>query len=421
MSREMKNSGVPWIGEIPKAWKVLRTKNVFSIGKDIVGEQSSHTQLLSLTTKGIKAIPIGSTSGKVPDSYDTYQVVHKNDLVMCLFDLDCSAVFSGLSSIEGMISPAYKVLSLQSGFSPRFYDYWYAYIFDGRKYKFLSKNIRYSLTYDEFAALGIVAPSFSEQEAIADFLDHKCGEIDEMISLQEKIVEELKAYKQAVIVETITKGLNPNVEMKNSGIDWIGMVPKSWDIMTFRRLFAIRKIIAHEDGLDVLSVTQQGLKIKDLSSNEGQMADDYSNYQRVRPNDFVMNHMDLLTGWIDISSFYGVTSPDYRVFESLEDFPISRKYYLYVFQACYKGRIFYHLGQGVSGQGRWRLPAKQMLRFNLPYPKEEEQKAIVEYLDKKTSEIDSLIALKQNKITSLKEYKKSIIYEYVTGKKSVNA
>ena len=208
--------------------------------------------------------------------------------------------------------------------------------------------------------------------------------------------------------------------MKESGIDWVGIIPVSWDVMAFRRLFAIKKTIAAEEGWDVLSVTQQGLKVKDLSSNEGQMADDYSNYQRVQPGDFVMNHMDLLTGWIDISKFSGVTSPDYRVFQ-IRDNSVSRRYFLYIFQACYKGKIFYHLGQGVSGQGRWRLPAKQMLLFKLPVPSIEEQNAIVEFLDAKTFEIDSLISLKKAKIESLKEYKQSIIYEYVTGKKIVNA
>lgn len=239
MSREMKNSGIPWIGEVPKSWEVVRNKNVFSNSKTLVGENWNNTQLLSLTTKGIKPIAIGSTSGKVPDSYETYQVVEKNNLVMCLFDLDCSAVFSGLSPIFGMISPAYKALTVKEGYYPDFYAKWFEYIFDGRKFMFLSKNIRYSLTYDEFAALQIVAPSLSEQQKIAIFLDKKCSEVGEMIALQEQIIEELKAYKQSVITEAVTKGLNPNVPMKDSGIEWIGEIPDHWCIDKVIRSFGL--------------------------------------------------------------------------------------------------------------------------------------------------------------------------------------
>jgi type I restriction enzyme S subunit len=107
-----KDSGIAWIGKIPSEWKVVRQKNVFALGKELVAEDWNTTQLLSLTTKGIKCVNIGTTTGKVPDSYNTYQIVKPNNLVMCLFDLDCSAVFSGLSNSTGMISPAYKVLSV---------------------------------------------------------------------------------------------------------------------------------------------------------------------------------------------------------------------------------------------------------------------------------------------------------------------
>lgn len=199
-----KNSGIPWIGMIPRDWNVVRTKNVFACSKSLVGEDWSHTQLLSLTTKGVKEVAIGSTSGKVPDSYETYQVVNKDNLVMCLFDLDCSAVFSGVSNFYGMISPAYKVLKTLEGYYPAFYGYWFDYIFDGRKYKYLSKNIRYSLTYDEFAALGIAAPPLPTQQCIADFLDRKCAEIDELIAIKQQKIEALKEYKKSVIFEYVT-------------------------------------------------------------------------------------------------------------------------------------------------------------------------------------------------------------------------
>ena len=208
MERQYKDSGISWVGNIPDNWNVLRNKNTFICGKDLVGEKSSSTQLLSLTTKGIRAIKQGETSGKVPESYDTYQIVNPNNLVMCLFDLDCSAVFSGISPYCGMISPAYKVLSCKNTMIPKFADYWFTYVFDGRKFMHYSKNIRYSLTYDEFSALRIIVPPICEQQRIADFLDEKCGEIDSLIGLQDQMIEKLKAYKQSVITEAVTKGLN---------------------------------------------------------------------------------------------------------------------------------------------------------------------------------------------------------------------
>lgn len=202
--------------------------------------------------------------------------------------------------------------------------------------------------------------------------------------------------------------------MKNSGVPWIGEIPNEWGVLPFRRVFEITKRLAGRAGLDVLSVTQQGIKIKDLTSNEGQMAQDYSNYQLVYPSDFVMNHMDLLTGYIDISQYAGVTSPDYRVFRALSINDINQQYFLYIFQLCYKCRIFYNLGQGVSGFGRWRLPAKQMLLFELPIPSLSEQNVIAEFLNKKCGEINRMITLQDKIVEELKVFKQSLLSEAIT-------
>ena len=160
--------------------------------------------------------------------------------------------------------------------------------------------------------------------------------------------------------------------MKDSGSQWFGVIPEKWQMMRMRYLFHIQKDIAGEEGYTVLSITQRGIKVKDLSKNEGQMAADYSNYQLVHKGDFAMNHMDLLTGWVDISEFDGVTSPDYRVFVLDDKSQNYDKYYLYMMQMCYTNRIFYGLGQGVSGLGRWRLQADKFLNFEVPVPPENE-------------------------------------------------
>ena len=166
------------------------------------------------------------------------------------------------------------------------------------------------------------------------------------------------------------------------------------------------------------SITQKGIKIKDIVSNEGQLSNDYSKYQIVKPGDFAMNHMDLLTGFVDLSRIEGVTSPDYRVFTPISK-DIDPHYALYIFQTAYKAKIFYGLGQGVSTLGRWRLPKEQFLNFVIPVPPLEEQKEIVKYLDNFCSSVDGLIESYTEKLEKLGHFKESLIYEYVTGKKQV--
>ncbi len=207
---------------------------------------------------------------------------------------------------------------------------------------------------------------------------------------------------------------NTYTTYKDSGVDWIGEIPEHWETRQFKWLFSIKKDIAGKLGYDVLSVTQNGIKIKDLSKNEGQIAQDYSKYQLVNPNDFVMNHMDLLTGYVDCSKYNGVTSPDYRVFHANNEFSICLAYYLHIFQLCYSCKIFYGLGQGVSGFGRWRLPAEQQKLFYLPFPPYTEQQEIALLIDTKCSQIDALISINEKMIDELKAYKQSIITEAVT-------
>lgn len=155
---------------------------------------------------------------------------------------------------------------------------------------------------------------------------------------------------------------------KDSGVEWLGEVPEGWDIRKIRRLCEIKKRVVGELGYDVLSITQQGLKIRDIDCNDGQLSMDYSKYQLVEIGDFAMNHMDLLTGYVDISTGLGVTSPDYRVFSIRDQTVCHDRYVLYLFQMGYKNRIFYAFGQGSSQLGRWRLPTEQFNELTFPVP-----------------------------------------------------
>lgn len=202
-------------------------------------------------------------------------------------------------------------------------------------------------------------------------------------------------------------------EMKDSGVAWIGAVPSDFAISSIGSLFTIKKDIAGREPETVLSITQTGIKPKDLSSNEGQNASSYAHYQIVNVGDFAMNHMDLLTGWIDISKYEGVTSPDYRVF-TLNDKEMSADYFLRVLQYYYTNRVFFGFGQGVATLGRWRLPAINFKKIDVPVPPILEQQRIVTAIDENVSKVDELIANVQTQIEKLKAYKQSLIIEAVT-------
>ena len=201
--------------------------------------------------------------------------------------------------------------------------------------------------------------------------------------------------------------------LENSGIDWLGEIPADWETKKLKFVTKIRKRIAGYEGPDVLSITQQGIKVKDIESGEGQLAQNYSGYQLVYKGDFAMNHMDLLTGYVDISKFDGVVSPDYRVFTN-ESNEILDEFLLLIFQIGYRQRIFFRYGQGVSLLGRWRFPAENFNEFVIPIPPLNVQKRIVDFLTDKTDKIDRAVKIKQGQIALLRERKQIIIQEAVT-------
>ena len=264
----------------------------------------------------------------------------------------------------------------------------------------------------------IIMPSPKEQKIIVDYLKEKLFEIDATGEDIQKEISLLEEYKKSLIYNAISNGINHSAYSNETDEVW-GNVPQGWKLVDIKYLFEIVKRIAGKEGYDVLSVTQNGLKVKDITSGDGQLADNYSGYQFVYPTDYVMNHMDLLTGWVDCSELFGVTSPDYRVFRLMDKAANNLVYYKYVMQCCYMNKIFYSLGQGVSNLGRWRLQTSSFNNFKVPVPPKAEQDEIADYLDSKCSEIDTLIADKKRQLDILADYKKSLIYEYVTGKKEV--
>ena len=419
--RKMKDSGVAWIGEIPEEWDLLRFKDHYKNIKEVAGEKSFEYDRLALTLNGVIKRKKDDSDGLQPKEFDGYQILRKNDFIFKMIDLqNISTSRVGLSQYTGLVSPAYiRFTPRKKDSFNKFVYYYLMSMYYNCVFNNLGGNgVRSALNASDMGRLMIPYPKIETQHQIATYLDQKCTQIDALITNQQKQIEKLKAYKQSLITETVTKGLNPDVPMKDSGVAWIGKIPEDFSVQNIRSLFTIKKdIIGHEPDT-VLSITQSGIKIKDISENNGQMANSYASYQIVNIGDFAMNHMDLLTGGIGISQYNGVTSPDYRVF-NLKDNKMNSRYFLYIFETYYRNKIFYAFGQGAANLGRWRLPAKNFYSIYIPVAPIEEQQAIVSYLDQKCTQIDNLIAIKQQKIEKLQQYKKSLIYEYVTGKKEI--
>lgn len=415
MAREMKDSGIEWIGEIPLMWKLSKIGNVYSERRIKVSDRDY--QPLSVTMKGI--LPQLGTVAKT-DAHDDRKLLCRGDFAInSRSDRRGSC---GISKMDGSVSLINIVLQPKTEMDCQYYEWvFHSTMFSDEFYKWGHGIVDdlWTTGWQEMKKIAIPAPILQEQKKIALFLNEKCNKLDHVLEKTRESIEEYKKLKQVVITQAVTKGVRGNREMKDIRSTWFGQIPSDWEMRKIKYVFKIQKDIAGEEGHTVLSITQKGIKPKDLSKNEGQLAENYSNYQLVHIGDFAMNHMDLLTGWVDVSQYEGVTSPDYRVFRLIDKDKHYSKYYLYLMQMCYMNRIFYGLGQGVSGLGRWRLQADKFLNFSITVPSYEEQEEIANYLDQKCSAIDELIAKKEQYLSEIENYKKSLIYEYVTGKKEV--
>lgn len=427
LTREMKDSGVEWIGEIPKEWDVTKFKYVANLYTGVSIKDSDKDDYIFEE----EAYPYIATKDV---EFNTNSVDFSNTLFTKKNDekFKVAKAGSSLICIEGGNAgrkKAYLDRDVTFGnklccleplrVKDRYLNYFInSQVFENHFYNQMRGMIS-GVSVSALKNFNIPIPPESEQKKIINFLKQKVSTINKIIQSTISSVEELKKYKQSLITEAVTKGLNPNVEMKDSGIEWIGQVPRKWQVIKINQLFSIKKVIANQLGLDVFSVTQNGLKIRDVTKNEGQMSADYSKYQIVEKEDFVMNHMDLLTGWVDIAEQKGVTSPDYRVFYNKQRDKVFNKYFLYVLQLGYMNKIFFGLGQGVSNAGRWRLQTDKFLNYYVPLPSREEQEEIVNYLNHKNKVINKLIKEKELLLDELESFKKSLIYEYVTGKKTV--
>lgn len=408
--REMKDSEVKWIGEIPVTWNVYRNKNAFVCSKDLVGGKSSETQLLSLTTKGIKLKDINNAEGKLPESFDTYQYVKKDEMVMCLFDLDCSAVFSGLSPYDGMISPAYKVLTCTDRMEPKYADYWFQYISHGRKFNHYAKNIRYTLSYEEFSALPMLFPDREEQIRISNYLDAKCSKIDEIIEKQHAIIEKLKEYKLSYINEVTN--VNDGIKCH---LGFIGQMKNGLNFTDTSEGHKI-KFLGVGDFKDNFFVDKEEMFSTIIS--EENVAEDYMLHSGdivfVRSN----GSKELVGRAVMVNGIeYPVTYSGFCIrFRNIRPDIIDSKFLLYYFRSLdfRKQLEKYSQGSNISNLNQDLLSS---LQFTIP--SKDYQKRRLDEMEIKCKEIDNAVIKFEGMNNKLQEYKKSLIYEVVTGKKEV--
>lgn len=418
MSREMKQSGVPWLKDIPSNWNVERGKNVLVLQKRPVRESD---EVVTCFRDGEVILrSLRRTEGfTMSDKEIGYQGINEGDIV--IHGMDGFAGAMGVSKSTGKGSPVLVVCSPKYDAIPQYIIYYLRALAMTDVFIALATGIRErscDLRWNKISELEFILPSSIEQQKIASFLDRKCAEIDEMIALQEKIVEELKAYKQSVITEAVTKGLNPDVPMKDSGIEWIGEIPEHWKVDLLSLLFEEHK--QKNTGLlckNLLSLSYGKIVRKNIDSVGGLLPQSYDGYNIVDKGDIVFRLTDLQNDKKSLRTGLvrerGIVTSAYVTLRSRK--PVLSAYYQYLFHSYDVMKVFYGMGDGVR-QGMNYGDLRKMLIVTPPHS---EQNEIVEFLDTKCTEIDNLISIKLSKIDSLNEYKKSIIYEYVTGKKEV--
>lgn len=425
MERAMIDSGIDWIGSIPENWKVLRNKNCFELEKSIVGDDFEQYELLSLTKKGIVKKDIENNSGKIPESYCTYQTVKKGQIVMCLFDLDMSAVFSGVSDYDGMISPAYKTYNCKKNIYNQFAKYWFEYCFDGRKYKIYSKSLRYVVNADDFGFIEIVIPPMQEQKKIAQFLDDKIGEIDAIISRTKISIEEYKKYKLGVITEAVLGVGKEENKYKDVDNIFIKRIPIEWELCKLKYLSdeigdGLHSTPEYDDNGDVYFINGNNIggEYLEIKSTTNKLNDlEYSKYKKPLLNaQTIMIALNGATyGKLSFYNFERVLLGKSAGYITLKN-GINKRYIKYYLQSSLAKNF---MSLSLNGTTIQNLSLGTLNEMLIIVPTEAEQQEIVECLDIRCKEIDALIKKKEAFIEEMEIYKRSLIYEYVTGKKEV--
>lgn len=429
---EMKDSGIEYVGAIPKDWDLVRLRAYFGERKNR-NKDGNETNLLSLSYGRIIRKNIDKTDGLLPASFNTYNIVEKNDIIIRPTDLqnDKRSLRTGLATEHGIITSAYIDLMPMGNVDSRFVHY-LLHSYDILKVFYnMGSGVRQGLNYSEFSKLKVPMPPLSEQQAIADYLDKTCSKIDEIIAEAKASIDEYTTLKQALIAEFTTNGLNKNIEFCETNFAWMGKIPTHWELKPFKYVLNER----NEKNNPIKSTERLSLSIDkgitlyaEKTTNLDRFKDDFTAYKLAYKGDLVMNSMNMIVGASGVSDYFGCVSPVYYTYFDNEPDHITAKYCEYLFRSRMLMRVLRSLGRGIHhidrgddrvNTCRLKVSRDDLRALVLPVPPLCEQRDIVDFLDKRTTEIDSLIAEKESLINDLEAYTKSLIYEVVTGKRRV--
>ena len=418
--REMKISGVDWCHTIPDNWSIIPSKylfrdcNVRRLDGDIQLTASQKYGIISQVDymEREQAAIVLANKG-----LESWKHVEPLDFIISLRS------FQGgleMSEVKGCITWHYVVLKATQAVHHAYYKW----LFKSAQYIIaLQRTCNFirdgqDLRYSNFAKVPLPYPPVEEQKTIANFLDNKCAEIDALMEDIRVEISTLEEYKKSVITEAVTKGLNPDVEMKDSGVAWVGECPEHWEKEKFKYHFK-RRTVKNPGNASVLSLYREfGVIPKDSrDDNHNVTSEDTSKYLFVRKGDFVINKMKAWQGSVAVSEYEGIVSPAYYVYEFIGS-TLHRKYTHYFMRNKSLAAEFRRLSGGIR-EGQWDLAAASLENSFICIPPLSEQQVIADYLDTICYEVAATIAEKQKQISTLEEYKKSLIYEYVTGKKEV--
>jgi len=430
--REMKDSGVEWIGEIPEDWNVGKT--LYALSMPITDGPHETPELFDEGIPFISAEAVSCGNGHIDFehirgfiSQEFYEECCKkyipqiNDIYM----IKSGATTGKVAKVE--TQKLFTIWSPLAVFRVEPQRCYYEYLYYFIQSDAYQKQIENKWTYGTQQNIGmrtleklmICFPSITQQKLIADYLDSKCSKIDEIIEKQQAIIEKLKEYKFSIITEAVTKGINPDVELKDSTIDMCEQIPVHWSISQNRYLFSLRdeKNYKPLEEVRLLSLyTDLGVFPHGEQEERGNKAVKAEGYKVVYENDIVVNIILAWMGAIGRSAYDGVTSPAYDIYKPNEN--VCSRYYHYLYRTKPFSAECYKYGRGIMAM-RWRTYSSEFKSIKVPVPPYIEQCQIADYLDSKCEMLDKTIADRNKAIEKLQEYKKSLIYEVVTGKKEV--
>ena len=424
---EMKDSGVQWLGNVPKEWSVGKVKHEFYATKTIVGDKVNDYERLALTLNGVIKRSKNAGDGLQPEKFDGYQILKEHELVFKLIDLaNVSTSRVGLSPYTGIVSPAYIVLHHRKDMNPRYGEYYFLSMWMNEVFNHIGGDgVRSALNAKDLLDIPYLKVSSDEQQSIADYLDETCSKIDEIIAEAKASIDEYKELKQSVIFEVVTKGLDKNVEFIDSGDEWLGKYPKSYNI---GQLSMLSNIVRGGSPRPAGDPRYYGgnisfMRISDITRDDNIYVNSCENTiteegltrtRMIPPNTLLLTNSGATLGVPKINTFKTAFNDGIAAFLDLD----KRLNIVYVYFFL-KARTSYFLDCASMGMGQPNLNTDIIGRTKIVFPTLVEQQKIVSYLEDRCGKLNSLISEKESLINDLEAYKKSLIYEVVTGKRRV--